>query len=206
MTGHAREQLGVREHRDVIARREAPDFKVDFSVAKSIVSRPTRRKLSRLMPFAGAPSAAILWPSCLSRRSSHRSSSRVSATRPANSRIFSSECRPNLSSVFSAAATAGAAGRAAPARDEDAEAAAVDRLLVDVEHFHSDAAREHGHGLERQVAQVLVVDRVELEIAHHLQSVRGLEDEYAVVGEQVVDAFHEVDEVVDVREYVGAGD
>ena len=53
-------------------------------------------------------------------------------------------------------------------------------VLLDVEDLHAEALEERHQRLQRQVGQVLVVDRVVFEVHEQVAEVRRLEDEHAV--------------------------
>jgi hypothetical protein len=67
---------------------------------------------------------------------------------------------------------------------EEPERAPVDRDPLEVVHLEAVAPEERLEGAERVVEDVLVVDRVELELLDQVSEVRALQDGDAVVGEQ----------------------
>ena len=90
--------------------------------------------------------------------------------------------------------------------DVDADRSAVRRQLLDVDHLEAVLAHEMGRRPEREVREVLVVDRVELGPFEQPLNVRELEREQAVRRQQPGKALDEVVEVGDLGEDVVAGD
>ena len=71
-----------------------------------------------------------------------------------------------------------------PGGGEDPQRAAVDRDALDVDDDEPVAREQRVERGEREVAEVLVVDRVELAAVDHVLDVRRLDHRDAVVGEQ----------------------
>ncbi len=78
----------------------------------------------------------------------------------------------------------------------------MDRHPLDVRDDHAVAAEQPVQGRQRVVAEVLVVDRVELALGDHVAHVRRLEDRHAIVGQQQLEAADEAVEVGNVGEHV----
>ncbi len=88
--------------------------------------------------------------------------------------------------------------------DEEAQRASVDVGQNDVVQEETVTPEELVQRRHREVAEVLVVDGVELPLVDEVEQVGTLDDRHTVVGEQQVDAVDESVEVLDVREDVVA--
>ena len=87
-------------------------------------------------------------------------------------------------------------------RDEDAQRAAVDREMLHVDDLQPGALEQRDERMRRVIEEVLVVDRVELELVDQVAHVRGLDDRDAVVGEDRGDPFDDAVHVGNVGEHV----
>jgi hypothetical protein len=95
---------------------------------------------------------------------------------------------------------------ARPLLDEDPQRAAVDGDALHVVQEQALAREQLAQRRGREVAEVLVVDRVELEVLEEVAQVRRLDDGGAVRPEQAADAAHEVLRVRHVRQHVAGED
>ncbi len=93
-------------------------------------------------------------------------------------------------------------GRFALTGGEDAQRPAVDRQPFDIDNRQAMAAEEVIERGERVVAEVLVIDRIELAVVDHLLDVRRLDHRDAVLLEEDADPLHDAVEVRHMGEHI----